>query len=375
MIKTPYSQPVINQIDPSYLNLALSGEGEELALELEQKVQKYIGTGYAISSTNATSALHLSMCALDIKRGDKIICSVNSHPSVPAVIRHFDAEPIFIDINPDTYNMDLNQLEALLAQKQSKKLRGIIINFIAGQTIDLNEFYKLTRKNRLFVVEDATDAFGANYEGKKIGTFGADITVFTFSPYRQSNPSNCAMVTTNDDDLYERALIMRNHAIEKRPTDSLSYIYDVIDIGCDYHISAIDAAYSLTSFNTIDSQIQKRQNIAKRYLEALDDLVHVELPSVVNQHVFSHFIIKIDKNRDSFAKELAKVGVETDLHYIPLHMMSYYRTKYSLKITSFPIALRQYQHMLALPISSSMSSEQIEHVISSVKDIAVNKMW
>ena len=122
MIKTPYSQPVINQIDPSYLNLALSGEGEELALELEQKVQKYIGTGYAISSTNATSALHLSMCALDIKRGDKIICSVNSHPSVPAVIRHFDAEPIFIDINPDTYNMDLNQLEALLAQKQSKKI-------------------------------------------------------------------------------------------------------------------------------------------------------------------------------------------------------------------------------------------------------------
>jgi perosamine synthetase len=371
----PYFQPDITDIEPSLLQQALKNKGDVLTDTLENDIKKYIGCDHAVTATNATSALHLSMCALDIKRGDKVICSVNSHPSIPAVIRHFDAEPIFIDIDQDTYNMDLEILENLLNQKHSKKLRGIIINFVAGQAIDLDRLYKMTRKNRLFVVEDATDALGASYQGKKVGTHSADITVFSFSPFRESNPSNAAVLTTNDDDLYERAMMMRNHAIEKRPTDNINYIYDVVDIGCDYHISGIDAAYALTSFKKLDANVKRRKQIAARFMSELNDVIHVELPSTNVDHAFSHFIVKIDKNRDSFAKELAKVGIETDLHYIPLHMMSYYRTKYTLKITSFPVALRQYQHMMALPVSASLSDDEVSYIISSVKDIATNKMW
>jgi dTDP-4-amino-4,6-dideoxygalactose transaminase len=183
------------------------------------------------------------------------------------------------------------------------------------------------------------------------------------------------MLTTNDDELYERAILMKNHAIKKDENTILSYVHDVIDIGCDYNMTGIDAAYSRTIFDNLESDIKRRKEIAERYMNGLDNLPHVTLPAVTGDHTYAAFIIKIDKNRDDFAKELLKKNIETDVHYMPVHMTKYYREKYELKIMDYPIALRTYGSILSLPVYPQLSNTDVDDIINAVKAIAQSRKW
>lgn len=375
MSTIPFYKNPIEDINSSYMKQALSGNCDQLVADFEKDFCKYIGTDHAVATINASTALHLALCAVDIKRGDKILCSVNAHPSIPSIIRQFDAEPILVDIEEDTFNIDLEKLQETLKEKKAKKLRGIIISYIAGQTVDMDKFYQIVRKSKIFVIEDATDALGASFKKQKVGAFTADISIFSFMPHRKGIPAQGAMLTTCDDELYERARLMKNHAIVKAENTELSYVHDVVDIGCDYNMTGIDAAYCRTIFDNLDKDIAKRREIAGKYIKALENLPHVEVPAVKYDHIFHTFIIKIDKNRDDFAKELMKKGIETDLHYMPVHMTKYYREKYELKITAFPDALRSYGTVLSLPIYPQLSDSEVTAIIDAVKTIAQNRKW
>lgn len=231
------------------------------------------------------------------------------------------------------------------------------------------------RKNKIFVIEDATDCLGAAYKGQKIGSFTADMTIFSFMPFKSNLPAQGAMLTTCDDELYERAMLMKDHAIVKDENTSLNYVHDVVDIGCDYKMAGLDAAYCRTLFDNLDKDIAARQAIAKRYSDALKGVPHITLPVQKHDHSFSSYIIKVDKNRDDFAKELQKKGVETSVHYMPIHMTKYYREKYELRITAFPNALRSYGSILSLPIYPQLSNAEQESIINAVKETAQNRKW
>lgn len=375
MSTIPYYKNPIEKIDAGYMAQAIGNDSEKLIGDFEQKFCDYIGIDHAIATINATTAMHLAMCAIDIKRGDKILCSVNAHPSIPSIIRQFDAEPIFVDIEEDTFNIDLEQLQETLKAKKAKKLRGIVISYIAGQMPDLDKFYQIVRKHKIFVIEDCTDSLGATFKSQRIGSFTADISIFSFMPYRENIPAQGAMLTTNDDELHERAVLMKNHAIKKDEHTVLSYVRDVIDIGCDYNMTGIDAAYSRTIFDNLEGDIKRRREISDKYMKGLSDLPHVTLPAVSGDHIFSAFIIKIDKNRDDFAKELIKKNIETNVHYIPVHMTKYYREKYELKIMDFPVALRTYGSILSLPIYPQLSNGDVDTIINAVKEIAQSRKW
>ncbi|MCF6201667.1 MAG: DegT/DnrJ/EryC1/StrS aminotransferase family protein [Hydrogenimonas sp.] len=369
----PFYVPDIGQAEKAQIEEVLDMENLSKAEELEEAFVKETGATYAISTNSGTSALHLSMCAMDLKRGDKIICSVNSFPSVPEVVRHFDAEPIFVDIDPEDFNIDLDAFEKVLKENLSKKLKGAIINHVGGQPTDLDRLYDIAKKYNIKIVEDASDALGGTYNGKPIGATGADITCFSFSPHMKNSVANAGVMLCEDDELYTRGMLLRNHAIESSGWDkygNLEYVYDVVDIGWKYDISELDAAYALAQYKRLEKSIERRKQIAKMYNETLEGVKHVSLPVQKRDHIYQLYIIKIDRNRDGFARALKERGIHCGLHYIPLHLMTYYKQKYSLRVNDFQAALQTYQQVLSLPIYNSMSDSDVEYVCDMVKEVA-----
>ncbi len=343
---------------------------------LEDKLCKYTQSAYAIATCNETASLHLAMTTMDLKRGDKIICSVNAYPNVPEVVRHFDAEPIFIDIDLDDYNIDLDELEKYLAKNRSKKLKGVIVSYVAGQPTDLKRLMEIAEHYGIMIIEDATNALGATYEGKAIGSYPTAMTIFSFNPHNQFPLGNGGMITTFQEEFNERARLLRNNAIVKNEWSEdggLGYVYDVVDIGLDYRMSNFDAAFNIALLEKNDAIIKRRKEIAALYHKELSNTPHIELPKEVREHSYALFIIKIDKNRDSFARELYKRGVEVGLHYIPLHLLSYYKQKYNLRINDYPKALRNFQQILSIPIHANLSDEDVYYVIEQIKEVAKSR--
>ncbi|WP_455755873.1 DegT/DnrJ/EryC1/StrS family aminotransferase [Sulfurimonas sp.] len=373
-MKIPFSKFVNGVQTHSNVSDVLDGENINQVSELEDEFASYIGVEYALATSHGTDALHLAMLALDLKRGDKVVCSVNAHPNVPEVVRHFDAEPVFIDIEEDTYNINLDRLENYLEDNKSKKLKAVIVTHIAGNTVDLDRLYSIAKIYDVKIVEDACDALGATYKGEKIGSTGADITCFDFSSHLKKNVCNGGMIVTNDEDIIDRARLLHNHGITKND-DALEYIYEVIDIGNDYSLSELNAAYIRAQLAEQDKTIKRQREIAKIYNESLDGVAHITIPSIQSdEQPFSLYIVKIDKNRDSFAVELKDEGVEAGLHYIPLHLLTYYKSKYSLRVNDFPVALRMYQQVLSLPIYASMSDTDVKFVCDKIKKIAKTRV-
>lgn len=375
--EVPFYVPDIDDQEQNEIKEALSLDAYSKIDELESRFSKYIGSKYALSTSSGTGALHLAMTAIDLKRGDKIICSVNAFPNVPEVVRHFDAEPIFADIDLDDFNIDLDALEEILSKNRSKKLKGAIINHIGGQPTDLDRLYDIAKRYNILIIEDASEALGATFNGKKIGSLGADITTFSFSPHLKKSISNGGMLVTDNDELYDRSKLLRNHAIvssEWGSDGSLGYIYDVVDIGLKYDMSELEAAYNLAQLKKVDKAIKRREEIAKIYDEELEGTEHISLPIKKRDHTYQLYIIKIDKNRDSFARELVKRGVYVGLHYIPLHLLSYYKQKYNLRINDFPKALKNYQQILSIPIHSKMSNDDVYYVIEQIKEVAKTRV-
>ena len=373
-VKIPFSKFINNVEAHSNVSDVLDGEDINQVAELESEFAEYVGAEYALATSHGTSALHLAMLALDLKRGDKVVCSVNAFPNIPEVVRHFDAEPVFIDIDDNSYNINLDHLESYLEDNQSKKLKAVVVTHIAGSTIDLDRLYSISKIYDVKIVEDACEALGATYNGVKIGSTGADITCFNFSSHLKKNVCNGGMLVSNDEEIMQRAKLLANHAIT-RDEDALEYIYDVTDIGNDYSLSELNAAYIRSLVKSQDKSIRRQKEIAREYNKALESVEHITIPKVTNdEQPFSLYIIKVDKNRDSFAKELRDVGIETGLHYIPLHLLTYYKSKYSLRVNDFPVALRTYQQVLSLPIYASMDDKDVKFVVDKIKKISLTRV-
>lgn len=367
----PFYRPRIDNKEKAQLDEVLSGKTHKVE-ELEEAFVNYTKAKYAVATSDGTSALHLAMLAINLKRGDKVLCSVNAYPSVPEVVRHFDAEPIFVDAQEGSYSINLDKLENMLSDNQSKKLKAVIVSHIGGFPIDLERLYNIAKIYNIRIIEDASEALGASYKGKKIGATGADITTFSFNPHLKGNICNGGMMVTDDEDLVERAQLLRNHAMVT-PDENLAYVYDIVDIGSKYDMSELDAAYILGQLSKQDAVIKRQQEIAARYNQKLKDAPHITLPEIQNDHSFSLYIIKVKKNRDSFARELLEKGIQTGLHYIPLHLLSYYKSKYSLRVNDFPVALRNFQQVLSIPIYADMSDSDVDYVCDTI--IAITKHW
>ncbi len=374
MKEIPFYQMSIGEEELSQLKNVLElNKDDNKVLELEENIANFVGAKYAVATCNATAAIHLALSAIKLKRGDKILMSVNSFVNVPEVVRHFDAEPIFIDINSEDMNIDVNKFEKALEENKSKKLRGAIITFVAGQTPDLDRIYDIAEKYGIILIEDATCALGVTYNDETVGSLRADMTIFSTNPSNgKYSVSRCGLIVTNNEEIAERAKLLRTHAITTTYDDfgNLDYIYDVVDIGHKYDISDLDAAFSLAQLKKTNKFIKRRKEIAKIYIDRLTGIKHVSIPSHKDEHIFTHFIIKISRNRDAFARALKERGIATGLNYIPLHLLTYYKTKYSIKITQFSSALSSYQQILSIPMYPGLTDEEVNYICDQIIDIA-----
>ncbi len=371
-MQIPFYRPNIAQEQIELVNEVLKLQKTNVAKQLEKQIAKYLGAKYALATNNATAAMHLALCAIDLKRGDKVLCSVNSFPTVAEVVRHFDAEPLFVDIDKDDFNIDPKKFEDVLKTHNSKKLKCAFIGNIAGQAADLKSLYKIADEYNIKIIDDASNSLGSSYEGKKIGSTGSYISCFKFSPYMTNYIASGGMLVTDDEKIYERAKLLRNHAIKNDSweDDGIGYIYDVLDVGMKYNMPELNAAYNLAKLSHIEQHIQRRQEIAKIYDKELKNCPHISTPVKKREHSYEKYIIKVDKNRDYFARQLKEKGVPTALDYVPLHLLNYYKNKYSLKVNDFPVALTNYQQILSIPIYSSLSDEEVMYICETIKTVA-----
>lgn len=371
----PFFKPTIDEEDMEQVKLVLENDIQTTSKveELEKEISQFVGSKYAIATNNATSALHLSLSAMDLKRADKVLMSVNAFVNLPETVRHFDAEPIFIDIESNGFNMDLDKLEKYLEENNSKKLRALIISFVAGEVPDLKRVYEIGQKYNIIIIEDAISALGAMYNDEMIGSLGADMTIFSTN-YSNSKAaiSRGGFIVTNNEELANNANLLRTHAINSSfdAFGNLDYIYDVVDIGFKYDMTELEAAFNLAQFYKTNVFCERRQEIAAIYNKQLQDIKHIVTPPYDEDHIFTQYIIKVSKNRDGFARALKEEGISTGLHYIPLHLLTYYKKKYKLKITAYGNALSNYGQILSLPIYPSMSDDDVQYVCAKIKEIS-----
>lgn len=373
----PFFKPLIDENEKDWIKKAIENNNLNLQNEFENKIKKFFNSKHAIATTNGTSAMHLALCAMDIKRGDKFICSVNAFVNVPEIIRTFDAEPIFVDIDKNSFNICPKSFEKALQKNNNKKLKGAFITHVAGNSANMDEIYYLAKKYDIKIIDDAIRAMGAKFEDKLIGNMESFISCFQINPQNQDALATAGFFVTNDDKIAKEAKILRNHAIVQDYFDkdgNLGYIYDVVNIGVKYDLNSICAAVAIAQFEKTNSFIKRRQEIAKKYLQILKDCPHITLPQTNKNHIFTQFIIKIDKNRDGFARELGEKGIATSLHHIPLHLLSYYKNKYKYKVNDFPNALKNYQQILSLPIYAAMNDAQVDYVCENILKIAKNRV-
>ncbi len=334
---------------------------------LEKEINNTFNLSNSLSLGSSSAAMHLAMCALDLKRGDKVICPVNSFVDIPESVRHFDSEPIFVDIDPKRYTILTDELERTIIANKSKKLRAVVVTHFAGLAANIDEIKDIAKKHNLAVIEDATDSLGLEINGRYAGSIG-DIGVYSFE-YKLCRYISGGLLATSNEEYFERAKLLSNHALIYENED-IYYLYDIKDIGCDYRMSELNSIICYESFKKFRDNIKRRREIAAIYRRELDGVAHITLPVEDKDHIYHYFIIEIDKNRDAFARELKKRGVEVGLHYVPLHLTKYYKEKYNLKIFDFPNALHIFQKTMSLPIYPLMSNDDVLYVCEAIKEVA-----
>ena len=340
--------------------------GEIAAAEaLEADIVDATGVTYALSTSSSTAALHLAMCALDLKRGDKVLCPINGFVDLPEVVRHFDAEPVFVDTVPGSYAIDPEKLAEAAEKIQGKKLRAVIVNHPGGRPAPMAAIHEVAQQYHLAVIEDATESVGLADIGKY-----SDMAVLGFGS-KIDNTIDGGVLLTNKADYYERGRLLRNHGMVY-PSEEMRYLYDVFAIGCQYRMNEFGALYCRALFAEEAEDTARRRAIADAYFAALKSVKTITLPEKVSGHLYTQFIVTIETNRDTFARKLREKGIEVSVQYIPLNFTKYYKEKYGLKVFDFPQALDAYQKTMSLPIYPEMSDEEVAYVCEAIREIAAS---
>ena len=374
----PFARPLIEQEDIEEVVDTLNSDwlttGPKTHL-FEEEFAKYIGCKYAVAVNSCTAALHISLAALGIGKGDEVITSPYTFISAINVILQQGAMPVFVDIKPDTFNIDPD----LIRGKISDKTKSIIPIHFAGQPCEMDKIMKIAKDNNLLVIEDAAHAVSAEYEGNKIGNIG-DTTSFSFYPTKNMTTGEGGMITTNDEDLMNKFKIWSLHGISKdawkRYSAEGSWYYEVVCPGYKYNMTDIQASLGLHQLQKLDRFQRKREKIVKVYNEAFKGMEEISIPFVKDniQHAWHLYVIKIVSeklkiNRNQFIEALKAENIGTSVHFIPAHLQPYHRDTFGFKKGDFPNAEYAFERVISLPLFPKMSDKDVKDVIGAVGKI------
>jgi len=340
-----------------------------------EQVRKYIGAKHAIAVNSATAGMHISLVAAEIGPGDEVITTPFTFVATANVILHVGATLVFADIKKDTYNIDPVEIE----KKITKRTKAIIPVHYAGHPCDMDEIMRIAKKHHLVVIEDAAHAIGAKYKGKKIGTIG-DFTSFSFYATKNMTTAEGGMVTTADKNMAEKLEALALHGLSKhawkRYFAEADWRYDALFAGFKYNMTDIQSSLGIHQLRKLEGFLNKRERIAKAYSKAFDGLVGLTIPTEQKKirHPWHLYPLLIDEkklkiNRDTFLDALRAERIGRSVHFLPVHLFTYYKKRFGFKRGDFPRAEYVGDRILSLPLYPGMTMEDAEDVIHAVKRI------
>ncbi len=372
----PYSRQKIDSHDIKEVTKVLKSnfltQGNKVP-EFEKKIAKKIKVKYAIASNSGTSALHIACLSLNLKKGDLVWTSANSFVASINCAKYIGAKVDFVDIDSETYNISIKNLEKkLIKAKKNKKLpKLIIIVHFAGLPCDLKKIYKLSKIYKFKIIEDASHAIGAKYYNSLIGNCKySDITTFSFHPVKIITSGEGGMCLTNNKILKDRMLLFRSHGITKDNKKffikkNQPWYYEQQSLGYNYRLSDIHAALGISQLKKLNYFVKQRNKIAKNYYKLLNDLP-LTLPKKIKGYysAFHLFVVKIDfqktkKSYNQIFKYLRKNNIWINLHYLPIYNHPYYK-KLGKNKKEFNNMENYYKSAISIPVYPGLSySEQI----------------
>ena len=365
----PLVKPEINfkRIEKDFKKVLESGiltKGPRVK-QFERIVAKYVGTKYAFATTSATTALHLSLAALGIGPKDEVLVADFTFPATANVVVQQGARPVLVDINLDNYNIDIKDLE----RKITKKTKAIIPVDTFGCPVDMISIMRIAKKYKLFVVEDAACALGAEYKGKKTGTLG-DTGCFSFHPRKSITTGEGGMVVTNNSKLAKKMSILRDHGgvLSKKKR-----FFRFEMAGFNYRMTEVQALLGIYQMKNIDKTINTKRKLAKTYSKMLSDIKGIKLPKEIPQgkHTYQSYVVLLDKkiNRNKVIKIMKKKGIETTLGTYALHTQPFFIKNYGYKVGELKNSFEAYNRTLTLPFFPSITKKQINYIVENLKEI------
>lgn len=341
----------------------------------ETAFAEYVGAKHAIAVNSATAAMHLALEASGLQAGDEVITTTMTFAATAEVARYFNAKPVLVDIDRDTMNIDVSQVEAAI----TPRTRAIIPVHVGGQVADLDPLHQLAQKHGLMLIEDAAHALPAHYKGRLIGAL-SDFTAFSFYATKTLATAEGGMITTNNDQWADRCRVMSLHGISKdawkRYTSEGSWYYEIVAPGFKYNMTDVAAAMGLVQLSKLEQMNQRRQEIARQYDDAFGMNGALETPYTApySTHPYHLYILRLNLptlriDRDAFINHLYESNIGVSVHWIPLHMHPYYQETYGYRPKDFPVAYGEYQRIISLPIYSAMSDQDVVDVIAAVTQI------
>ena len=370
----PYFQPSIGKAEiEEVVNTLKSGwltMGPK-TVEFERLIAEYTGAKHVIAVNSCTAALHLSLIAQGIGKGDEVITTPFTFAATGNVVIHAGAMPVFVDIDRATYNIDPEKMERAI----TKKTKAIIPVHYAGQACDMAAIKRIAQKHNLFIIEDAAHAIGAEYKGKKIGTL-SDATCFSFYVTKNITTGEGGAITTDNDKLASKLRILRLHGISrdawKRYSSAGDWYYEIEECGWKYNMTDMQAALGIQQIKKLAEFIAIRREYAQIYTEELGKIGGVITPHEMKnaKHVYHLYPILLRSyDRKKFIEELKERNIGCSVHFIPLHLHPFYRRAFKFKKGDFPNSEWVYEREVSLPLYPKMTKRDLRYVINTVADV------
>lgn len=342
----------------------------------EAELTRYVQAPHVLALTSATAGLQLALQALELKAGDEVITTPLTFVASLNTIVQAGAKPVLVDIDPHTYNLDIEKVAAAI----TSRTKAIMPVHFAGLPVDLDALYALAMEHELRIIEDAAHAIGTQYKGRLIGSFG-DTQVFSFHPNKNMTTGEGGCVATRDDELAKKITTLRFHGIDRaafnRFSKEGSQEYDVIVPGYKYNMMDIQAALGLHQLPALEGFIERRTALANRYQMLLADCAALQLPSTPNYahrhawHLYTPLIKAevVGVDRTEFMQKMKQQNIGTGLHFQAAHLFHYYQQQFGYKLGDFPHAEYVGERIVSLPLFPDMTEAEQDRVIDAIKKI------
>lgn len=343
--------------------------------QFEQKVCSYIGCSYGVAVNSGTAALHCAVFAAGIQKDDEVIVPAISFVASANCVLYQGGKPVFCDIDPETLNIDVSKIEALITEKT----KAIIMVDMCGQPCHYDEVRDICNRHNLILIQDAAHSLGGKYKEHNVGSY-SDITCLSFHPVKNITTCEGGMMVTNNENYYKRASGFRSHGISrdfKEREKANSHYYEMNALGFNYRIPDLLCGLGISQMDKLDLFIQRRNEIAKKYDHFFEQYKDIIQPLKNNYENAYHIYVvklnteKIGKSRDEVFKELKESGIGVNVHYMPIYLHPYYQS-IGYEKGLCPQAEEVYEQMITLPIFPLLKDEEVEIVCEKIMTIILN---